>query len=83
MWLTIQAAIMPCDYDSARAWDVRSIMNLPQLAHELPTQSDLFPDKDCARSMKDVPCIQQRMQRRQSSQPLSSLSHATQNVMLG
>ena len=59
----IEAAIMPCDCKSTRTCNIRSVMNLPQLAHETPTQSDLFSDKDRAGSIRDVLCIQQRVQR--------------------
>lgn len=44
-WVTIETAIMPCHCDSARAWNITSVMNLPQLAREMPTQSDLFSKK--------------------------------------
>ena len=63
MWVTIEAAIMPYDCKSARAWDITSVMNLPQLAQEMPNQSDLFLDENCAGSIRDVLCIQPRVQR--------------------
>ena len=56
MRVHIEAAIMPCDCDGAETWNKTSVMNLPQLTHEMPSQT-------CFQTKPVPEHIQLRMQR--------------------